>query len=266
MRWVRMVTYILFAAISNDTVASRSVDRMIGMLLSDEVVIGEVVSVRATSAGNPIAEFRIQVAVGSTMRDFYLSNPQQEPLVEVSDERRVVLISIDRTSEHSFESILWSPRIGVYEASELTEAQAAKEIAAGRHAADRFISENAKCPTELRSIIGRLSGRHAQGAIEKLYSKRPLSAAAFSCLVSALHSTKTLAIHSFKPPYHSQEGVYHHGLETTGDLVAILLPHLTGVPIYPPRQPLDLEGRQHLFFAWAYWGYRNYGMGRVDPL
>ncbi len=258
MCWVKMITCILSAAISNWVVASESVDLMVGMLLSDEVVIGEVVAVHPTSASSRYAEFRVEVSTGSATRVFYLSNPQQEALFKVSDKRRMILISKARNTEYPIESILWSPSIGVYESASITESEVTGKIAAGKRLADRFINEHAKCPTQVARIIRQLNGRHGQRAIDKLYAKKPLLADAFSCLVKALHSTDILANRSFKPPYPSQEAVYHHGFETTGDLVAILLPHLTGIAIYPPIQPLDSEERQRLFFAWAYWGYRNY--------
>lgn len=107
------------------------------------------------------------------------------------------------------------------------------------------------CSTEMSDLLHQLDGEDQQAAINSLFS-RALSRDDRVCLASQIRSLMKLKKSSFSPPYPSDEGIYHHGFQFRGDLIAFLLPHLTKVNIIPGSFPLSPVEREEMVAAWTY--------------
>lgn len=228
------------------------------MILAASYVIGEIESVEPLPVGSDLADYVVSVSTDSGVRSFSLDNPAHKALPKVHDGRKLILFSDGVAEGVDGGRIQWSPSIGVFDGERSDVATVEQDIRAAKSAAASFLDRNTECPRKIEKSLSRLDGSQQQKAIDMLFSSLPFGSSEFACVTRAIGSSSKLTVGSFRPPYSSREGVYHHGLHTRGELITILLPHMTNYSIYISGSTLDEKLRKKMIEAWAYWGSEVY--------
>ncbi|MBL0163829.1 MAG: hypothetical protein IPP82_09370 [Xanthomonadales bacterium] len=241
-----------------------NLDREVGLILASSYTVGEITSIDEYNIDSNLANYVVSVIGNAGKRNFLLNNPAHEPLPSIYEGKKIILLIEKYFNESGQDEIQWSPSIGIFDAEGYDDVGVEEEIRAAKRVAVAFLNRNAECPRKIESLLSRLDGSHQQEAIDGLFRSLPFKPSEFACIARAIGSKSTLTVGSFRPPYPSREGVYHHGLRTRGELVAVLLPHMTKYPIYLPSSTLDERSRKKMIEAWAYWGSRAYAIG--DPI
>lgn len=107
------------------------------------------------------------------------------------------------------------------------------------------------CSADMVSLLEGLDGKGQQSSINSLFSRR-FSKDDLLCLASQIGSSSRILMDFFSPPYKSAEKVYYHGLRTRGELIALLLPHITKINIINDDPPFSDRVRQQFVEAWTY--------------
>lgn len=179
----------------------------------------------------------------------------------------MVLASDVNVQGDTVEFIHWLPEIAIYSLDALGHEGIEVLLENARRSSQKFLRLTGDCSEDFSGFIERLDGDGQQSAIDDLFASLPLAAEEVKCLANPIQSKNGLTERSFRPPYSSWEGVFHHGYPTRGDLVAYLLPHLTGMELYPITLPLSDRQRLQLADAWAYWASVEFGVcGDQQPL
>lgn len=235
-----------------------NLNRMVGLILSNGFVFGEIESIEKLPIGNESADFLVSVSSGNGVRHFLLNNPAHESLPVPHGGKKLILLSDGYARLDGSAQIQWSPSIGVYDFDEKDESAIDQEILAAKKDAASFLNENMDCPRKFEKLLSGLDGSRQQQSIDKLFDSLPLGSAEFACVIRAIESSSELTVGSFRPPYASREGIYHHGLRSRGELVLMLLPHLVNYSIYPSSSTLSEALRSKMIEAWAFWGSQIY--------
>jgi len=248
----------IFATQGFSASASESVDFNIGLLLADKIFVGRVAEINATTPDDAFSEYRVKAINDAEVRNFLLNNPNREPLFEVGNEQRVFFLWEQDIFGRLHEEILWAPVLGVHTGAEYTHSRLVELTAKALRTASLFDRVKMDCSRSVKKYLRQLDGSKQQEAIDGLFAIRKLSIGEFSCILNSARSKRPLRVFSFKPPYPSSEGSFHHGHSTRGDLVLALLPHLTKAAIYSRSVPFSKSARDRLINAWKYWGYISY--------
>lgn len=153
---------------------------------------------------------------------------------------------------------IWNGGISFYPGIVLGREEVEALLLQAETEARAVLSGFQPCSAEHLGMLDNISSAQVQDGIDSIFKEGAASSSILECLISNIDSTRPINSFSFKPPWAGLEGTYHHGFSSLGQLIAYLLPNLTGRSIYPPIPPSSPKELESIKFSWSLWyGHRQ---------
>lgn len=217
-------------------------------VLSDNLYIGKIINI-IPQKNSRVSYFKISIETPDGLVSIFSRDKFFIDEYNPGDSRYAFLTKGRTDSGDDGGILLLFPNGGVFSLKNVTDYDVSLARAYAKEAALRYI-KGGSCEKKYGKLINSLAGFKQQRIIDLMYKERPLTSNQLICLLDSLSSDQALKIKEIKVPWEGWEGVYHHNYNRLGDLVSLLLPHLTNFPIiYDGDISVD-----RLYVAWAYWG------------